>query len=147
MVTACARVANGQFVEAGHYEVAARDGCVVVRLSDMPNFRTDRYDGNGGIRPATADEIAAYDAAQPKFLNTRDLIRRMTSAEVFFLQSAASQDADACHFWTKLITDNMTDVHSPEWEQGVAFFVPSGVQAGVWPDTATAQARVAVITA
>ena len=109
--------------------------------------RLDRYDGNGGVRPATADEIAAYDAAQPKLLNTRDLIRRMTSAEVFFLQSAASQNADACHFWTKLLTNNMTDVHSPEWEQGVAFFVPAGVQAGVWPDTATANARVAEITA
>lgn len=36
----------------------------IVRLTRHPRPRIERYDGAGGIRPATAQEIADYDAAQ-----------------------------------------------------------------------------------
>ena len=102
---------------------------------------------NGCVRDATAAEITAYDLARPKFLNTRDLIRRMTTAERAFLFRAATTNDTAAAWLLMLITDGTTDVHSVEWSGGVAFFVQAGVSAGVWPDTATANARVAEITA
>jgi hypothetical protein len=58
---------TGEFVTGGPceppYDPATED---VVRLPRNPDKRTERYDASApeGIRPATAEEISAYDAAQ-----------------------------------------------------------------------------------
>ena len=156
-------VATGEFREGGYYEpVRPRSGgtdnepifdpafaVVEIPGDQFPDFRTERYDASAEskVRAATADEIAAYDLAQPKWISSGELIRRMTDAEWFFLWQGASQNAAACRLIALLLSAGNTDVHGAEWQQGVAFFVPAGVQAQVWPDTATANARVAEITA
>jgi hypothetical protein len=43
----------------------------VVKLSRHPKPRLERYDGAGSIRPATAQEITDYDAAQKDEQTTR----------------------------------------------------------------------------
>ena len=127
-------------------EFALDPNYVVVEVPRTPDQRTEKWNGSAVVAKS-ADEIAAYDLAQPKPLNTRDLIRRMTTAERAFLFRAAMTNDTAAAWLLMLITDGTTDVHSVEWSGGVAFFVQAGVSAGVWPDTATANARVAEITA
>lgn len=59
------RLSDGVFTEGGAYDPSpspSTHGLVV--LTRHPDRRTERYDGSGGIRPATSQEIADYDAAQ-----------------------------------------------------------------------------------
>lgn len=58
------RVADGVFLRGGPVEVIAESGEAVVVLARHPKPRAERYDGAGGIRAATVDEIAAYEVAQ-----------------------------------------------------------------------------------
>lgn len=57
--------ATGEFLYGGPCEQAyAPSTQGQVRLTRNPRPRTERYDGAGGVRPATAQEIADYDATQ-----------------------------------------------------------------------------------
>jgi hypothetical protein len=56
--------ATGEFLFGGPCEVTAGAGQERVSLSRNPNTRTERYDGAGGIRSATTQEKAEYDAAR-----------------------------------------------------------------------------------
>lgn len=58
-------LATNEFLYGGPAEQAYQPGAQgLVRLARNPKPRTERYDGAGGIRPATAQEIADYDVAQ-----------------------------------------------------------------------------------
>ena len=141
------RVADGELLEGGFTDpqhpllpIAQQPdpafAIVTLPTERMPDQRTEKWNGSAVVSKSP-DEIAAYDLAQPKPLNTRDLIRRMTTAERAFLFRAAMTNDTAAAWLLMLITDGTTDVHSVEWSGGVAFFVQAGVSAGVWPDTAT----------
>ena len=56
---------TGQFLYGGPCEQAF-DSLThgVVLLAKHPDRRTERYDGAWGVRPATAQEVSEYDAAQ-----------------------------------------------------------------------------------
>jgi hypothetical protein len=58
------RLSDNEFLHCGPCEVSAGVGQAVAVLSRNPKPRMERYDGAGGIRPATAQEIIDYDAAQ-----------------------------------------------------------------------------------
>ena len=59
------RQSNNEFLHGGPYEPPFDSGTQgLVELSRHPDPRTERYDGVGGIRPATAQEITDYDAGQ-----------------------------------------------------------------------------------
>ena len=59
------RISDGEFLHSGPCEQAYIPGTQgVVALSRHPQPRTERYDGAGGIRDATAQEVIDYDAAQ-----------------------------------------------------------------------------------
>jgi len=57
-------LATNEFLNGGPCEQIASAGQAVVDLPRNPNPRLERYDGAGGIRPATAQEMSDYDAAQ-----------------------------------------------------------------------------------
>jgi hypothetical protein len=58
-------LATNMFLAGGPCEVSANPITQgVVLLSRHPDPRTERYDGAGGIRPATVQEVADYDATQ-----------------------------------------------------------------------------------
>jgi hypothetical protein len=58
------RLSDNEFLHGGPCEVTAGVGQAVAVLSRNPKPRMERYDAAGGIRPATAQEIIDYDAAQ-----------------------------------------------------------------------------------
>jgi hypothetical protein len=55
---------TGLFIAGGPCEMIPLAGQAIVRLPRNPKPRTERYDGAGGIRAATAQEITDYDTAQ-----------------------------------------------------------------------------------
>jgi hypothetical protein len=61
------KLATGEFTVGGPCEPLYDPTTeAVVSLPRYPDLRTERYDVSapGGIRPATAEEISAYDAAR-----------------------------------------------------------------------------------
>ena len=59
------RLTDSEFLHGGPCEPAYDESTQgVVALMRHPSPRTERYDGVGGIRLATAQEITSYDAAQ-----------------------------------------------------------------------------------
>lgn len=57
-------IATGEFIAGGPCEIIPSTGQAIVKLSRNPDPRLDRYDGAGGIRRATSQELIAYDAAR-----------------------------------------------------------------------------------
>lgn len=58
------QVSDGQFLSGGPCNPTPGAGQGLVTLSRNPHPRYERYDGAGGIRPATAQETADYDDTQ-----------------------------------------------------------------------------------
>lgn len=58
------RVSDNEFLYGGPFEVTPLTDQAVVVLLRHPQPRTERYDGAGGIRLATEQEIISYDAAR-----------------------------------------------------------------------------------
>ena len=52
-------ISSGEFLYGGPCDVTPTEGHAVVRLDRHPDPYTERYDGDGGIRPATRPEGAA----------------------------------------------------------------------------------------
>jgi hypothetical protein len=57
-------VSTGMFLAGGSCEVTPAGGQGVVSLTRNPNPRLERYNGTGGIRKATLEEISDYDTVQ-----------------------------------------------------------------------------------
>jgi hypothetical protein len=58
-------ISTDAFICGGPYEPVCNPVTQrIVELSHHPDPRTERYDGAGGIRPATAEEVSDYDVAQ-----------------------------------------------------------------------------------
>lgn len=56
---------TNEFLFGGSYDPAINPALHgVATVIRHPNARLERYDGTGGIRPATAQEITNYDAAR-----------------------------------------------------------------------------------
>lgn len=59
------RLSDNEFLYGGPSEQSYGAGTQgLVELTRHPDPRTERYDGAGGVRPATAQEIADYDTGQ-----------------------------------------------------------------------------------
>ena len=58
------RISDGEFLAGGPFDVTPLDGQAVLVCPRHPIPRLERYDGAGGLRAATAQEISDYDAAQ-----------------------------------------------------------------------------------
>jgi hypothetical protein len=52
------------FLAGGSCEITPAGGQGLVSLTRNPNPRLERYNGTGGIRSATSQEMSDYDAAQ-----------------------------------------------------------------------------------
>ncbi len=66
---------TGQFVGGAIHDILPHDLATHISI-DLPNYpdrRGDRWDGATGIRPATAQELAAYDAAKAEGASNRDI--------------------------------------------------------------------------
>lgn len=59
------RLSDGEFLYGGPYRPEYDPGISgAIDLPHHPDVRTERYDSAGGIRPATVQEMADFDAAQ-----------------------------------------------------------------------------------
>lgn len=57
-------IATGEFQYGGPCDVLPKPGEGIVSLLRHPDPRTERYDGAGGVRAATSQEISTYDAGR-----------------------------------------------------------------------------------
>lgn len=81
--------ASGEFKYGGFYEPTGPDQAYsVVEIPDesMPDLRTERYDATSATkrRPATAQEIADYDAAQLDATAKQAAVPRAVKAMLLF---------------------------------------------------------------
>lgn len=124
-------------------------GQMRVVLPREPNKRTERYTGDPAdpIRWATTEEIDAYDAAQPKPIDNRDLVlRRFTALECRGLLLIAINDASGigAQALFSLLAGGPPDVHSPEFTQLLEYYKVAAIPS-VFPDLATFEQRVSAI--
>ena len=106
-----------------------------------PSF-TAFYDPTG----MTQAEIDAYEAAKPKVIRTRDLLRRITDAEHDAIDDLAKSNKRVRRLMHLMLADATTDVNHQEFVQGWQFLKSVGIPA-IWPDAATADAAIARIRA
>lgn len=118
----------------------------VVSVSREPDPRTEKYDGTPEPAAKTAQELAAYDAKQPKVIRTRDLLRRITDAEHDAIDDLAKSNRRLRRLMHLMLSDGTTDVNHSEFIQGWQFIKSIGIPA-IWPDAATADAAIARIRA
>lgn len=122
------------------------------RLHDEGNgVRIVRWDAAILGPQPSAEDIAAVsveDAARalPRRIATRDILRRMTPAEHRALTNLANRDYDILKVWNILRAGGDADVNSAEWAQGLTLLKTRGIPS-VWQDLATANARLAALTA
>lgn len=143
------RDVDGEIIQAGPQEFSSwpsGHSMVTLAVDIMPDRRTQRWSGRAVVNK-TAQEIAAYDAAAPKLRAPELLIERMTAAEVNFFH--ATTNVNVRYLWFRLIGRNApANVNSVAFKNGwVGVVKPAGIAAGIWADEATADARLAIITA
>lgn len=117
----------------------------VVVVPEGTSPRLHKWSGGARVNK-TAPEIAAYDGAQPKFIRTRDLLRRITSAEQDKIDELAQANKPLRRLMHLMLSDGQTDVNHPDFIQGWNYIKSIGVPT-IWPDNATADAAIARIRA
>ena len=67
--------ASGQFIGGAIHDILPHDPAthISIVLADYPDRRRDRWDGAEGVRPATAQELTAYDAAKADTTANREI--------------------------------------------------------------------------
>lgn len=145
MPTAIVDTQTNQFEPKGHAPDARY---IVVTVERSPDHRREKYSGDpvNPIAAKSAAEVAAYDAALPKVVRTRDLLRRITDAEHDAIEDLSKTNRRLGRLMRLMLSDGSTDVNHPEFVQGWAYIKSIGIPA-VWPDAATADAAIARIRA
>ena len=118
----------------------------VVVVSRIPDPRTEKYDGTPEPAAKSQQEIDAYDLTQPKRIDGREVMRRLSGATQRKLGVLATQDDDVCKLWNTLRAGGDVDVHSVEFLQGAEKLKAVGIPA-VWPDEAAFEAEKARLMA
>lgn len=126
----------------------------VVVVESIPDPRSQKWGGSAVIAKTQA-EIDAYDAARPRYVDSRVMLLRMTSDEKFKLWKLANVDANTAGLVMLFLSRaGKVDVHDPLSRQGWAYLKTIGLnppaEAGItpiWPDAATVDARIVAITA
>ena len=118
----------------------------VVVVSRKPVPRTEKYDGTPEPAAKSQQEIDAYDLTQPKRIDGREVMRRLSGATQRKLGVLATQDDDVCKLWNTLRAGGNVDVHSVEFLQGAEKLKAVGIPA-VWPDEAAFEAEKARLMA
>jgi hypothetical protein len=113
----------------------------------LPDGRTKRVTGvvtNGihQLRDATAQEIADIDAAQPLWIDGREVMRRLAASTHLGLERLSQTDATVCKLWNTLKAGGNVNVHSAEFIEGAAYLGTVGIPS-VWPDVAAFDAELA----
>ena len=104
-------------------------------------IRTKRVSG-GALRDTTAAELAAYDAAQPLWIDGREVMRRLAASTHLGLERLSQTDATVCKLWNTLKAGGNVNVHSAEFTEGAAYLRTIGIPS-VWPDVAAFDAELA----
>jgi hypothetical protein len=84
------RVSDGEFLYGGPFEVIPLPGHAVITCAQHPDRRLQRADGAGGVRVATTQEIASYDAARSNEaeLGAFDEQKMLKAVAIYFAQVA-----------------------------------------------------------
>ena len=113
----------------------------VVVVTRFPDPRTERWDGSA-IVSKTDIELAAYDAAQPLWIDGREVMRRLADSTHLGLERLSQTDAAVCKLWNTLKAGGDVNVHGAEFTEGAAHLRIAGVPS-VWPDVAAFDAELA----
>ena len=103
-------------------------------------IRTKRVSGGVALRDTTAAELAAYDAAQPLWIDGREVMRRLAASTHLGLERLSQTDATVCKLWNTLKAGGNVNVHSAEFTEGAAYLRTVGIPS-VWPDVAAFDAE------
>ena len=142
------RVADGQFCFGNGPDPAIYlSDSVNYGLADvgddkpMPDVRTQKWSGSAVVEK-TAAELAAYDAAQPLWIDGREVMRRLAASTHIGLDRLSQTDATVCKLWNTLKAGGNVNVHSAEFIEGAAYLGTVGIPS-VWPDVAAFDAELA----
>jgi len=111
----------------------------VVVVPSIPNPRTQKWNGSAVV-DKTAAELAAYDAAQPLWIDGREVMRRLSASTHLGLERLSQTDATVCKLWNTLKAGGNVNVHSAEFIEGAAYLGTVGIPS-VWPDVAAFDAE------
>lgn len=109
---------------------------------------TDNRDDEAATFAATLTEDDV-EAAAVRYIDVRELMRRLTALEHYAIEALALADAtgQVRKLWNTLKAgDALVDINGEEFRAGVAFFLAAAVPA-VWPDVETATTRFAQVIA
>ena len=119
---------------------------VIITVPTSPDHRTQKWDGSA-VMDKSAPEIAAYDAAQPLWIDGREVMRRLAASTHLGLERLSQTDATVCKLWNTLKAGGNVNVHGAEFVEGAAYLGTVGIPS-VWPDVAAFDAdRLAQDTA
>ena len=114
---------------------------VIVPGEKMPDSATQKWNGSAVV-DKTAEELAAYDAAQPLWIDGREVMRRLADSTHLGLERLSQTDATVCKLWNTLKAGGNVNVHSAEFIEGAAYLRTIGIPS-VWPDVAAFDAELA----
>ena len=141
--------ATGEFVSGGYFDPVLPDGdhSIVNTGTTTPNLRTEKWNGSA-IVGKTAQEIASYDAAFPKYLDGRELMRRLAATTHLGMEKLSQTDATTAKLWNTLKVGGPVDIHSVEFANGAGYLASVGIGPDkVWADQAAYDADLAAIKA
>lgn len=117
----------------------------VVVVPSMPNPRTQKWNGSAVV-DKTAEELATYDASQPKLVPTRDILRRFTQPERARIRALSRTNDNVADLRDELLAGGETDVNSARFIAGLNF-LKAVLIPNPWVDEAAANAAIARIRA
>ena len=112
---------------------------VEIPVGIIPDTRTQKWNGSAVV-DKTAGELTAYDAAQPLWIDGREVMRRLAASTHLGLERLSQTDATVCKLWNTLKAGGNVNVHSAEFTEGAAYLRTVGIPS-VWPDVAAFDAE------
>lgn len=140
--------ATGEFISGGYYDPVAPDAdhSIVNTGAIIPKPRTEKWNGSA-VTTKTAQEITDFDSKAERRVDSMTVMERMTEAECLWFWNRATTDGKLSRLlmmW--LARDGTVNMHDPRTKLGWAYAKSVAVPE-LWANAATADSRIATITA
>lgn len=116
----------------------------VVVVSRMPDPRTEKYGGTPEPAAKTEQDIATYDATQPKYIDVLKLIEALDGSKADWFSGLKGSGA-RIRLMLLAAPGGRTNVNGDKFKAGWAWLKARGVQDAIWADAAAADAWLAAV--